>query len=224
MRPVNLNLAVCEYVERPLAFTLLGVAAALALLFFIFNIRSMWRMDREIAAYQENLKQISELEAGKKAAGQDQKTAVGEKEIETTRENAVFVNRLILLDIFPWDKVLDTFEEDMGQTVFLESLTPDENFVRIILKGYAASTEDVTRYLKSRESAGRLKKIVLVEVNVATDVAEGPPETRKPPVKFEIESDLALDRLFPVQIVRNPKQYLLPPETEDKQPEGKAVP
>lgn len=224
MRPVNLNLAVCEYVERPLAFTLLGVAAALALLFFIFNIRSMWRMDREIAAYQENLKQISELEAGKKAAGQDQKTAVGEKEIETTRENAVFVNRLILLDIFPWDKVLDTFEEDMGQTVFLESLTPDENFVRIILKGYAASTEDVTRYLKSRESAGRLKKIVLVEVNVATDAAEGPPETRKPPVKFEIESDLALDRLFPGQIVRNPEQYLLPPETEDKQPEGKAVP
>lgn len=197
MDPIKINLRTYPYFDKRLSFLMITGAVIFLLLISAYNFHAQKNLNYRLNEYLEKIKNLEQSIAAKEKILESQKMEVGEKEIEFTKKYTHLINLLIIQDIFPWDRILDIFEKKMPENIFLEKLSADNNFSKIILKGYAMSMGDVSIFLKEIESADLIKKIVLQKINVEQDQAVNNINSQKPPIHFEIESTLQYQKLFP---------------------------
>ncbi|GBC59827.1 hypothetical protein DENIS_0768 [Desulfonema ishimotonii] len=217
MEPIRINLASVDYFDKRMIFAVMAVMVIISLLLFSLNIRRMNRLAHEAEGHRVGIERQKKDQDKKKKTAQLQKMAVGEKEIGATLRHTVFVNRLLAKDIFPWDRILDAFEKKMPEGIFPERLSADETFGRVILTGYADSMDSVQSYLRQREEADLFQKIVLIRISAEQ---EPPAKGGKPPVRFEIESTLQPERLFPEKEFGLLWKVMIPEPKSDEEDRG----
>ena len=157
MKPIRINLASGEYVYYKLAYAAMAAVLFLIITLTACNIYFYNSSHKKLMQFNKKIETLARKQ-DRKEEEKTSKMTVSEKEIEITRINTLFVNRIIGKDVFPWERLLNAFEKDLPENIYLESFQPDHSFTRIILKGYASSMSEVSTYLKRKEGAELFKK------------------------------------------------------------------
>lgn len=198
MKPIVINLGSADPGRKRLNQLAVALAAIFALGISACNAHYGYRYTAEAAAYGEKIQRLEQRRKEIADAREARKTEMKEKEVAATQAHVRFVNRLILLDVFPWTRVLGAFETGLPPEVHFESFVPAEGFNPVTLRGAARSMSEVSAYLKEKESQEIFRKIDLLEINVDSEPAA---VADRLPVRFEIESTLNFEELLP------PKTY-----------------
>ncbi|MEZ4524760.1 MAG: hypothetical protein R2941_02420 [Desulfobacterales bacterium] len=130
MKPIQINLTTMPCISRRIACLLMTGTAVLLLAFSAANFRLHRNLKQEIALCRDRIQRLESVPP----AAETSKTEVGEEEIRNTRKLTDFVNRLIAKDQFPWDRILDAFEENMPEKCVPGKSFPDREFRKVILK------------------------------------------------------------------------------------------
>lgn len=197
VKPIRINMATIQYVNRRLARLLMVAAALTALVATGCNLRHHLRLQTDIVAYSDRIESLRQRQS--ELISETGKDGIDEKEMEAIRGQTRFVNRLIARDVFPWDSILSAVETGMPENVYLASLSPDAAFQNIVLTGFATSLSEVSNYLKGKETVDLFQDFKLVQTEMEPETETETVVARDQlPVRFEIEVHLQLENLFPV--------------------------
>jgi Tfp pilus assembly protein PilN len=193
---INLNLATFEYQDTRVAYTMMAVLTALVLAVSSFNISLFVGYQNRIYEFKERIVQLDHGNGNNKVKREESPPAVTKEDAASIRSRADFVNRLILMDIYPWDELLDELEKSTPSNVTILSFVSMKEENRIKVEGKAASIADVGQFLKVLEGSSLYRNNVLSSVNVGKNGAEPDRPAREFPVRFEIISTVDAGRLF----------------------------
>jgi Tfp pilus assembly protein PilN len=107
-----------------------------------------------------------------------------DEEYEKNKKNAVFANRLITLDIFPWDKLLDTLEKSVPEGITLSGFDPSDDLKQILIKGRAGTLENIAYLLKMLEKSSILQSSLL-RICLSESKPGGLPSVKTEDIEFE---------------------------------------
>jgi Tfp pilus assembly protein PilN len=191
MNALSLNLVTFEYRTRRVAAFLLFVAGVAVVLISLYSIHRGIDLRDEIHEYGKRIAQLEALHA--KAAARDQgkaRRSLGEQAMQTIRQQVSLVNQLIVGDVFPWDRLLDSLERALPEGVLLSSLRPSSDRKKIILTGRSRSSESLSRFMSGLDESGVIDRAALSKLNV-----EGG-NGHSGAMAFEIEARLRLEPGF----------------------------
>ena len=133
MKPLNINLATFEYVDKKIAYTMIIALLSLVLSASVCTM-ILWSKYNFLAGkYEAKLLNLQKKEK-KVLAARKLREAEMKKHRQSTRKHTLFVNRLIAKDIFPWDRILSTFESKTPDGLYVENFSHDDSFGKIFLK------------------------------------------------------------------------------------------
>ncbi|CAN2042400.1 putative PilN domain-containing protein [Candidatus Magnetomoraceae bacterium gMMP-15] len=196
MEPIKLNLASSDYNYKHIL--LLIVIGTIISAFFItaYNISLWFDMQNAILQYEKKILVLEKRLEKEKYLYEKTKIKLEQYERDIIKNNAVFVNNLIISDIFPWDHILDMLEKIIPDGLILESFLPSDSVKKIILKGHAESTIEIFNFLKRLEQTDMVSKNVLLKLSVEQNKSEIFENQKDTGMTFEIESTLCLTKLF----------------------------
>jgi Tfp pilus assembly protein PilN len=187
MNALSLNLVTFEYRTRRVAACLIFAMGLAAVVISLYSIHGGIELRDEIREYGKRIAQLEVLHAkvaahGKEKAGR----SLGEKAMQTIRHQATVVNQLIVSDVFPWDRVLDSLERALPEGVLLSSLRPSGDRKKIILTGQSKTTESLSRFMSRLDQSGVIDRAALSRLNVEGE------NGHSGAMAFEIEARLRL--------------------------------
>ncbi|MBL0732144.1 MAG: PilN domain-containing protein [Desulfosarcina sp.] len=188
MKPIKGNLTTVEYIDKRIIYSILIIAAVILLLISALNIHSAVQYHTDVLNYKEKITRLTQNPKTRKLRDDEIKSRPGEQEYEKIKKNALFVNRLITLDIFPWDKLLDTLEQSVPESMTLNSVIPSNDFKKIIIKGRAGKMQNITHLLKRLEKSAILQKSSLLQICVAESNPDNISAEKAPGINFEMET------------------------------------
>ena len=213
MTPIPLNLATEARFHRRRIRLAIAALALFGLLFAIGGLLRAARLADRVAAYEADLARLAAERGEREQVRRAEKMTVSGEELEKTRRRAHWINGRIAQDLYPWVRLLDGLEAGLPETLYLTRIASEEGGLRLRLEGFAATLDQVSGYLRKKESAALFERIVLENVDVEpveTESAEDAP----PPVAFEIDSRLQPRQLFPPGTYGSLWETLLP-EADD---------
>ena len=196
MKPIKANIATIEYIDKRIVYSILVILAVISLLLFSHNIYSGFRYHTDILNYKKKITRFQQNLEVIKRRNDEIKSRLEDKEQEKIKKNAVFVNRLIALDIFPWDNLLDTLEKSLPEGMILNSVVPLDDFQKITIDGYAGSMKNITHLLKMLNNSKMLQKSSLLQLGVDESNVENIQEEKPADIHFAIETFLKIDSFF----------------------------
>ncbi len=200
MTPLKINLASLEYADKRKAnFILTGVAVVLLLISGL-NVNLFRVYNFTIAEVHSKILRLENQLAKKQRIHEKIKSQFGKDTINIIKENAAFVNRVIALDVFPWNSLLYNLEKQVPEGLTLKSISPSDNFNKLRLKGRTGSMNNITFFLKKLDESELLHQGVLLQFSVDESNKMVEHKDNDPEIHFEIETSLRMDRLFPKNI------------------------
>ena len=122
---------------------------------------------------------------------------LAEGEAASIQKDIDFVNDLIMKDIFPWGRLLNTLEVKMPNGVILESFTTSKDFTKVQLKGSAESMKNVGSFLTNLDEALIYRDNRLINLSIdQEDIPQDDMDNTSMPIKYEIESTIDLEQLL----------------------------
>ncbi|MDD5203900.1 MAG: PilN domain-containing protein [Desulfobacterales bacterium] len=195
MNRINLNLATTEYYDRKSAYPALAAALLILLLLSIFNVHLYTRNRAEIREYERKISHL-ESQAAKGQAKREPAPAVSKTEIDSIKERVVFVNRLIEMDSFPWDRFLDELESRTPSDILILRFTTTRDSGRFRIEGKAGSMKEVTEFLKGMERSTVFRNSNLLSVSTLKETDRKETSGGVPAIRFEIETRSAIEPPF----------------------------
>ena len=195
MNRIDLNLATTEYYDRKSAYPALAAALLFLLLLSIFNVHLYTRNRAEIREYEEKISHLESQAAGSQAK-REPAPAVSKAEIDSIKERVVFVNRLIAMDSFPWDRFLDELESRTPSDILILRFTTTRDSGRFRIEGKAGSMKEVTEFLKGMERSTVFRNSGLLSVSTLKETDRKENSGGGPAIRFEIETRSAIEPPF----------------------------
>ncbi len=196
MEPIKLNLATRGEGDNRVLLRLLVGAGLLVLILTGYTVATWMRnhavlMDQRGRIEALVKRQKEELRASKRAA-----PAITKEEASAYLKQAKAVNRLIMEDQYPWDRLLDDLERRLPDGVILLRFASTERFDRIVLRGRADDLQGVTLFLENVKTSPVMTSMKLLNLSVSR--AEGPLAGRKADaaLDFEIEGTVHMEGLL----------------------------
>ena len=193
MSRINLNLATTEYYDRKSAYPALAAALIILLLLSIFNVHLYTRNRAEIREYEQK---ISHLESQAAGSQTKREPAPSKTEIDSIKERVVFVNRLIAMDSFPWDRFLDELESRTPSDILILRFATTRDSGRFRIEGKAGSMKEVTEFLKGMERSTVYRNSNLLSVSTLKETDRKETSGGVPAIRFEIETRSAIEPPF----------------------------
>jgi hypothetical protein len=194
---IILNLATFEYQDKKTAYLVLGVTALLVLSISVYNMGLFVTYKNKVLECEERIAQLDKAEVTRKSIREPGGTAVSKEEVASVKTGAEFVNRLITLDVFPWDRLLDELETRTPSPVSILGLVFSKEENRVKIEAKASSMSHITQFLKALEESALYRDNILLNVSVGKDRSEaGKPDSGDLSIRFEISSTVAVDPLF----------------------------
>ncbi len=201
MDPVKLNLATFKYYDKRVASIALVIIILVLGGISLYNVTRGIQGQREILSYQVKVKRLEKsLAKSKKAREKVLKKLKGE-EMQAIREGTLFVNRIIAMDAFPWDRLLDAIETSIPGGVVLQDLTVAEDSQTVQMNGVAESSHKIDLLLSRLKKSGVFERNLLTRLSVGETGKNAGADNAENRMHFEIESKLNIDELF------NAKEY-----------------
>ena len=188
MKAIKANIATIEYIDKRIIYSILVTVAVVSLLILSRNIYSGFQYHTDILNYKKKITRLQQNLEVIKHRNDEIKSRLQDKEQEKIQENAVFLNRLITQDIFPWDQLLDTLEKSLPEDMVLNSIVPLDDFQKITIDGYAEAMKNIAHLLKMLNNSIMLHKSSLVQLGVDESNVKNIQEKKTPEIHFVIET------------------------------------
>ena len=186
-------MATLEYYDKRIVYSVvLGVIIFLVAVTG-YNINMGVKYQKEISGYEEKIERLKQNQSQRKFFHKELK----EEEINQIKTDALFVNKLIAIDIFPWDRLLETLEDDTPEDIILMDLSLSDIYDKLLLKGYAGSIEKITLFLKKLEESSIFQKCMILKLSVEKGRLEEISKKKSFNIYFVIESSLLMKEIFP---------------------------
>jgi len=196
LKTIELNLATVEYQDKKLAYPVMIATAILALILCFYSVKVYMGYNRHVNEYEERIAQLDQSQVTRKKIEQEGKAPASNEEAGSIRATAEFVNRLILLDVFPWGRLLDEVEALAPKGVILMSFGSGKEENSVKMEGKASSMSQITEFLKALEGSKIFKGTTLSNVSVGKDGGEADKGGGEPAILFEINTTAATAQLF----------------------------
>jgi Tfp pilus assembly protein PilN len=193
MNRIHLNLATREYYDRKSAYPALAAAVLLVLLLSLFNILLYTRNRAEIREYERKISLLETVQVAKTQANRETTPADSKKEIDSVKERTSFVNRLIAMDNFPWDRLLDELESRTPPDILILRFTTTKDPGKFRIEGKAGSMKEVTEFLKGMDRSTLFRNSALLSVSTMKEADRKGNSGGEPSIRFEIETGSAIE-------------------------------
>jgi len=163
-----------------------------------YNINMGVKYQKEISEYEEKIEKLEQNQSQKKFLHKELK----EEEIKQIKTDALFVNKLIAIDIFPWDRLIKTLEDNIPEDIILMNLSLSDSYGsdiydKLLLKGYAGSIEKIALFLKKLEESSIFQKCMILKLSVEKGSLKEISKKKSFNIYFEIEGSLLMNEIFP---------------------------
>ena len=185
MKPIKANLTSIEHPDKRIIYGIIVIIVLCLFLISALNIRAAIHNHNNILNYQIKTDRLSQGARAAELHEAEIKNRPTDGDYEKNKKNAVFANRLITLDIFPWDKLLDTLEKSVPEGITLSSFDPSNDFKQIIIKGRAGTVENIAYLLKMLEKSSILQKSSLLRICLSESKPGGLPSVKTEGIEFE---------------------------------------
>lgn len=203
MNPLRVNLASLKYADKRKANFILTGAAIAVLLISGLNFNFSRTYNATIAEYYSKILWLEKKITQKRLAHEKIKSIFGKDKIKKVKENATFVNRLIALDLFPWNSLLYNLEMQVPEGLILNSISPSDDFNKLRLKGHTSSMNNITFFLKNLDASELFHQGVLLQFSVNESSKAVKKKKIAPEIHFEIETSIIMEKLLPKNIYHN---------------------
>ena len=199
LKPIKINLSTFEYQDKFLAYPIMVFAAFVILALSAYNIHLAMRYEHEILDYEQRLARQDQMQAEKSKKVRDQLKKFKEEDIQSIREDAHFVNKLIIQDTFPWDQVLNAIEIYLPSRAILLSFALSEDREKIKIEGKTHSMTEITQFLSRLEASSVFEKSALLDLTILSGDSTRNEQRKAMDIKFQIESLLRVGKLLKKQ-------------------------
>ncbi len=163
MEPVRINLVTATYLDRRLSFLVVLLSLCVVFAFSAFNFVSYRDRRLEASRYREMIDRIVGEDPVSRAHPSFKHT-VSKEALEKVRKEKRSVNRLILLDRFPWPELLDRLEKAVPPGVRLGSVSHSDDFTNLALTGRAENSKVMGTFIGNLGRGGLIEKKELSEL------------------------------------------------------------
>ena len=186
-------MATLEYYDKRIVYSFVLGAIIFLVAITGYNINMGVKYQKEMSEYEEKIEKLEQNQSPKKFLHKELK----EEEINQIKTDALFVNKLIAIDIFPWDRLLETLEDDTPEDIILMDLSLFDIYDKLLLKGYAGSIEQIALFLKKLEESSIFQKCMILKLSIDKGGLEKISKKKSFNIYFEIESSLLMKEIFP---------------------------
>lgn len=192
----QINLTTRDHVDRRIIYGLLGGVAVILAIFTVFNVVNGFLAARERSAYRSQIRDLQQQARSlrnqdESSDGFDAKTAAA------LAERGRQANRLIVLDVFPWIRILDELEGAIPPQVVLDRFLPAQDMKTIRLTGFTPSMEPITQFQEALGRSELFQAIVLENVDIGGDASAKNRPVENGAIHFEVICGLNLKALLP---------------------------
>ncbi|MBC2693963.1 MAG: PilN domain-containing protein [Desulfobacteraceae bacterium] len=198
MKPIKINMATLEYHDTRIVYSVVLGAIIFLAAITGYNINMEVQYQKEISEYEEKIGKLEQNQSQRKFLHKELK----EEEIKQIKTDALFVNKLIAIDIFPWDRLLETLENNIPEDIILMNLSMSDIYEsgiydKLLLKGYTDSIEKIALFLKNLEESSIFQKCMILKLSVEKGNLEEISKKKSCNIYFEIEISLLMNAIFP---------------------------
>jgi Tfp pilus assembly protein PilN len=194
--PIKINLATFIYYDKRVAYVTLVIIGLFLAGITLFNLSSEIHDQKEIRSYNGKIKRLEKQLSNRKQTREKILKRLKGEEMQTIREGANLVNRIITKDVFPWDRLLDAIETGMPKGMILKDIKVTDDFNKLILTGFAETPKSIAQLLKNLRESGLFKKSLLTKLSVGEEKPDAHPNPKQAGVFFEVENSLIPEKLF----------------------------
>lgn len=174
-------------------------AALMILALSAYHIQLAMRYEHEILDYEQRLARLDQMQVEKNKKVKDQLKKFKEEDIQSIREDAHFVNKLIIQDTFPWDQVLNAIEIYLPPQAILLNFSLSEDREKITIEGKTHSMTEITQFLSGLEESSVFEKSALLDLTILSGDITKDEQRKTMDIKFQIESLLRVSELLKEQ-------------------------
>ncbi len=193
MKRIHLNLATTRCYDRKRVYSVMAGVVLLALILSLYNVHRYIRYTSQVREIEERIAQVEKSDKGQSRAAQPPLPLPTQKEMDTLREQAAFVNRLITMDIYPWDRLLDELESCTPPNILILRFTTTKERDRVRIEGNAVSMAEITEFLKALDRSSLYRASALLNVTTPKDAGQSAMGYKSPAIRFEIETTAAVE-------------------------------
>ncbi len=196
MKAIHTNLATFEYIDRRLSLLLMLSTSVIILCISVYMIRQFFAGAEKIQENRTKIYQREQQIASKTRNASEEERVLTKEQIKSIEHRIAEFNRLIAIDIFPWNRILEELERSLPEGISLVSFAPADDFRTITLKGLAESESRISFFLKRLEESELFDTNTLLafQVKPKNDSITGKKEETGIP--FTIESRLSAAGVF----------------------------
>jgi len=197
LEPIKINLATFEYQDKRLSYPVMLITALIVLLVSFFSIKTGINTQGEI---KENENKIAEQEQNiikRQRIKKENIKTLKDSEIESLKKDIDFINGLITMDAYPYDRLLDSLELSVPQGIVLSSFKMSKDLNKAVLNGKADSMDGISILLNRLNDSKIYKNNNLLNLSVAQEN-----NTHEEAISFdngitfEIESTIDKDQVW----------------------------
>ncbi len=201
-------MATLEYHDKRIVYSVVFGAVIFLSAITGYNINMGVKYQKEISEHEEKIGKLEQNQSQRKFLHKELK----EEEIKQIKTDALFVNKLIAIDIFPWDRLLETLEDNIPEDIILMNLSlsdiygsdiygsdiyGSDIYDKLLLKGYAGSIEKIALFLKKLEASTMFQKCMILKLSVEKGSLKEISKKKSFNIYFEIETSLLMNEIFP---------------------------
>lgn len=196
MEPIKLNLATFEYQDKRILYPIMLLATLAVLVISSLSITIGMNTQSEIKEYENKILERKQQVVKRQQIKKENFLRMNDTEIEALKKDVDFINGLITLDAYPYDRLLDSLELCIPQRVALINLQMSKDLDKVTLEGKADSMNDVNIFLNKLNDSKIYKNNNLLNLAM---LQENPTqeETKSMDVgiRFEIICSISKDQL-----------------------------
>lgn len=191
-------MATLQYHDKRIVYSVVLGAIIFLLAITGYNVNVGFKYQKEISGYKEKIGKLDQNQSKIKFVRKELK----EEEIKQIKTDALFVNKLIAIDVFPWNRLLETLEDNMPEDIILMNLSlsdiyESDIYDKLLLKGYAGSIEKIALFIKKLEESSMFQNCMILKLSVEKGGLEEISKKKSFNIYFEIESSLLMNEIFP---------------------------
>ena len=197
MEPIKINLATFEYQDKRLSYPAM-LATALVVLFFSFlSIRTGINSQGEINEYEKIIASQEQSAIKKQQIKKENTRRLKDGEIESLKKDIDFINGLIKMDAYPYDRLLDSLEACMPKGIVLSELKMSKDLNMMTLTGKVDSMDKITVFITNLTDSKNFKNNNLLNLSVVQqNNQQEDSSSMDNGITFEIESSIDKNQIW----------------------------
>jgi hypothetical protein len=195
LETIKINLATFEYQDKRLSYPVMLIIAAIVLFISSLSIKAGINAQSEIKDYEQIIKEREQDVLKRQQVKKIPR--LKDAEVESIKKDVSFINSLIKMDAYPYDRLLGALEGCVPQGIELSRFEISKDFNKATLEGKADSMSNITLFLNNLNSSTLYKNNNLLNLSVSQEnnAVEETASTGNG-ITFEIESLIARDQVW----------------------------